>query len=94
MATRTSYNVGAGIVDMTVKVLTWGRVRKAALTQEARMEESDETPRQDGRGLEVLQHAGATKGGEPEKHQLQQQPHAKPKLQLKQQYEEQYELWP
>jgi len=75
---------GAGISDMTAKVMASARAGDAAPTQKARKEERDETARQDGEGQGATQHDGAVQGGKPEKRQLQQQPKPKPRLLLKQ----------
>jgi len=82
-----------GITDMTPEVSANARVGEAAPAEEGRKEERDETAKQDSRGLETSQHAGATQDGEPEKCQLQQQAKLKPKpkLQHKQQPEPQHQ---
>jgi len=50
---------GAGITDMTVKVLAKLRIGGAALTQDERIDDRNQTGRQDGQGLGASQHACA-----------------------------------
>jgi len=88
IATGPMHCGGAGIADMTAKVLANARVGEAALIQEGRNDKRNETARQDGESLGASQHAGAIQGGMPEKGHLQQQ--SQPKLQLKQQSEQQH----
>jgi hypothetical protein len=85
---------GAGITDMTANVLATARAGEAALTQEVRKEDRDETATQDGKGLGASQHSGAVQGSKPEKRQLQQQPKPKPRLLLKQQSEQRHKPKP
>jgi hypothetical protein len=68
---RDNVTWGAGIADVTAKVLATARAGEAAPTQEPRIEERDKTARHDGEGVAATQHAGEVQGGEPEKSQLQ-----------------------
>ena len=85
---------GAGIADITTKVLGKARVREPVLTQEGGKDERNETARPDSGGPGASQHASAVQGGEPEKRRLQQQTKPKPKLQLKQQPKQQQQHEP
>lgn len=81
-------------MNMTGKVLAKAQVGEAVLTWEVTKVETNETARQEGKGLEASQHAGAIQRGKPEKHQMQQQPKPNPKLRLKQQSNQQHEPKP
>ena len=87
---------GTGIADMPVEKLAKERAGNPGSGPGHEKEDRDGTARQDGGGLEDIQHAGTMQDGEPEERQLQQQPKPKPKLKLllKQQPELQHRTKP